>query len=308
MASKGELLIDDLVKTLEGAVDDFDSKVPELQSKMYKEALDLVSELETTSSRPKKLKVSLKNARIMARIRSQMQGAIVNDSYIKEVDSFLKTWDKVDKINGQYFSTITTTWKPSTVFAELKKQSLEAARERLLGTGISGSIVNRVNDILLANITTGGTYADFTEQLRTFLVTDENGDGALQKYSGQIVNDSISIYNSQYQQLATQDLGLTWYMYVGTLKKTSRAFCKALIDAKQDCMPFIHQSQIAEIVKGRICGKQVPLNEKTGLPEGMRPNTNSSNFIDYKGGYRCNHALIGVDEAIVPDELVKKYG
>lgn len=307
MPTRQEILIQDLVDALEGAVTKWNDGLPAIQSKQYKAALDLISELETTSTRPKRLKVSLRNAKIIARIKVQMKDAIANDAYLKSVDEYLKAWDKVDKINAAYFSTITSTWRPGTVFAELKKQAIESTKEALLGSGINANVTGKLNDILQQNITTGGKYADFTEQVRTFLMNDEAGDGALARYSKVYSIDAINNYNRQYTKLATDDLGLEWYQYVGSLLTTSREFCVKMIEAKKGCMPFIHVSQFPELLQGHICGDNIHIYDKTGLPDGMKANTTIYNLAEVAGGWGCYHAFIPVDEAIVPDELVAKF-
>lgn len=306
--TRQEKLILDLVETLEGAVEKFNERVPSMQTQMYKNALDLLSDLELTNDKPKRLKVSLKNAKIIAKIKANLRDAIVNDEYKKKVEEFLVTWDKVDEINGKYFSSITKTWKPGTVFEEIKLQTISSVKEKLLGSGMQANVVNKLEDILTQNISRPVTYADLTEQVRTFLVDDDNGAGALAKYSKTLVNDTIMGYNRQYHAAATQDLGMDWFMYVGTLKETSREFCKKMIEAKQGCMKFFHRSQIKDFLNGYICGERVEMNPKTKLPVGMKATTTVQSFIDDDaGGHGCNHAVIGVDEAVVPDDLVQQF-
>jgi hypothetical protein len=72
-------------------------------------------------------------------------------------------------------------------------------------------------------------------------------------------------------------------------------------------MPYIHVSQLEEIVSGNICGEQVPIYDKTGLPQGMIAGTNASNFRINRGGYNCNHQLYPVSAAVVPKELRDKF-
>ena len=114
-------------------------------------------------------------------------------------------------------------------------------------------------------------------------------------------------FSANYNATITDDLGLKWYKYDGSLKDTSRPFCDALIGAKKSCMPYIHVSQLEEIVNGQICGEQVPIYDKTGLPAGMIAGTNASNFRINRGGYNCNHQLYPVSAAVVPKELRDKF-
>ena len=154
---------------------------------------------------------------------------------------------------------------------------------------------------------TGGSRADFVEQVREFMLNTDAGDGKLVRYTKQIVTDSLNQFSANYNATLTDDLGLVWYKYDGSLKDTSRPFCDALIAAKKSCMPYIHVSQLEEIVSGNICGEQVPIYDKTGLPQGMIAGTNASNFRVNRGGYNCNHQLYPVSAAVVPKELRDKF-
>jgi hypothetical protein len=168
-------------------------------------------------------------------------------------------------------------------------------------------VSNKVKDVLIQNVTTGGSYTNFLKQIREHLTTSKSGDGALMKYSKQITTDSLNQYSAQYTQLVSQDLQLVWYKYVGSLRKTSRPFCRAMIEAKDGCMPYVHVSQIPELLKGVVCGKATPLSKKTGLPVGMIPGTNPANFQLLRGGYSCNHQFSPVSAALVPKSLRDRY-
>jgi hypothetical protein len=80
-----------------------------------------------------------------------------------------------------------------------------------------------------------------------------------------------------------------------------------MIEAKDGCMRYFHKSQIPELLSGKICGEQIHINKKSGLPDGMIKGTNVSNFNVNAGGFGCNHSIFGVSNALVPKELIKKF-
>jgi hypothetical protein len=142
-------------------------------------------------------------------------------------------------------------------------------------------------------------------QMRDFLLTNETGAGALEKYTKQITTDALNQYAAQYTNAVTNDLGLEWFMYTGSIIDTSRPLCKALIKKK-----YIHKSELPDIILGKFKefdeegGK---INPKTKLPEGMIPGTNASNFHIYRGGYQCGHQLIPIDASSVPEHIRLRF-
>jgi hypothetical protein len=158
-------------------------------------------------------------------------------------------------------------------------------------------------------VTTGGTRKEFTEQARKFLLAEDGGKGSLTKYASLIATDSLNTYSATYNSLITDDLGFEWFKYSGSLKKTSRDFCRELIDAsgRGGCLEYIHVSQIPKLLEGHICEVTVPLYDKTGLPEGMKDGTNPANFKINRGGWNCNHQLTGVPSVLVPKRLRDQY-
>ncbi|MFV0390746.1 MAG: hypothetical protein ACK5KP_02500 [Paludibacteraceae bacterium] len=172
----------------------------------------------------------------------------------------------------------------------------------LTGTGIDANVTNKLNDILLRSITSGGMYAGLVKDMSDFLTTTENGDGALKRYAQTWTNTSLNQFAGQNNKLMTDDLGLEWFMYVGSNKETTREFCDHL-NAKK----YIHKSEIPEVVKGHIDGHECEIYEKTGLPKGMIAGTNADNFQVNCGGWNCGHKLVPVAMEAVPKGVIDKF-
>lgn len=304
MASKGDLLISELIHVLDSSIDSFNSSVPAIERGMYSRVLELIKELDLSNGR---VKVTAKNMRILGSLKQELNNAILNKSFEKKIGELVKAYDKVESVQSQYFSTVAASFSPGAIFKEVKKQAIQSVRDGLAESGLSYNVTSKVQGILKQNITTGGRFTDLTEQMRAFLIDDKTGEGALARYSKQIVFDGLQQYSATYTQLATDDLGLNFFKYVGTLKETSREFCRTLIEAKNGCMPYIHRSQFSELLRGEICGHQVELNKKTDLPEGMKKETTVDNLQLLRGGWSCGHQLIPVSSAIVPKHLRERF-
>lgn len=297
-------LTDAIVGKLDVSSSTFGDALPLLQKRAYARVVELIGDLDTSNGN---VKVTAKNLKILANIRQELVDVIKTPEYEKSVGNYIKSFDAITELNRQYFSELKPAFEPSKLFDEIKKQAVQSVSQNLLGVGLEANIALKVEDILKKNIQSGTSFADLTDQVRVFLTDTDGSSGALVKYAKTYAVDAINTYNSQYTQLATDDLGLEWYKYNGSLLTTSRPFCKHLIDAKSQGMEFIHKSQFPELLKGRINGQQVPLNKKTGLPEGLKEGTNVFNLTIERGGYGCGHQFMPVSSAIVPKALRDKY-
>jgi len=298
-------IINDIQDLLEKRVNDFSDAMPEVQRQAYKEVLILAKDLDTASDGT--IKPTLKNVKMIAKIKQRLNEVILDGKYYKELDKVVSTYDQITKLQNAYFTSMVGEFTVPVVLAEVQKQSMEIIIESMGKEGMNAGVINRVRDILNKNVTTGGKIDDFIEEVRIYLNDTPDGDGALKKYSKQIVTDALNQYSAQYHQLISDDLGFKFYKYVGTLVKDSREFCKKIIEAKKGCMPVIHISQFSELLAGRICGEQIHINKKSGLPDGLIKGTNTSNIFVNRGGWQCGHQIYGIPKVLVPKDIWDKY-
>lgn len=300
--AKQQDITKELIKTIEDAIDGFGKKIPKHQQRIYDEIALLVKDLELQGD---SIKQSVNNLRIIGNIKSKLESIIISDTYTKDVSDYMKSFDTVTKLQNQYFGSLKAEFKPTPLLKEIRSQSLDATFESLTSNGINAAITDKVQDILRKNITSGSSYTQTMQQLRSFLLSDTGGQGALERYTKQITTDALNQYSAQYTNAVTNDLGLDWFQYTGALIETSRIFCRALIEKK-----YIHRSELPMIILGKF--KEFEdldgeINPKTKLPDGMIQGTNPSNFHIYRGGYQCGHQLIPVDETVVPVYLRNRF-
>lgn len=303
--AKPDDIIDEIQSLLEKRVNDFSDAMPAVQKQAYREVLILAKDLDTTSDGT--IKPTLKNVKMIAKIKQRLNEVILDGKYYKELEKVVSTYDQITKLQNQYFTLMVGNFTVPIVLAEIQKQSIDITLESMGKEGMNAGVINRVRDILNKNVTTGGKIDDFVEEVRIYLNDTPDGDGALKKYSKQIVTDALNQYSAQYNQLVSDDLGFKFYKYVGTLVKDSREFCVKIIEAKKGCMPLIHVSQFPELLNGLICGEQIHINKKSGLPTGLIKGTNTSNILVNRGGWQCGHQFYGQPKAIVPKDLWNKF-
>lgn len=280
--------IKELIKLIETSVTDFEKSLPGVQDKMFDSILELSKEF-TIPARTAKQQVA--NLKIIQRLKEKIKVIVLNPDYKAQVKDFVSKFSEVQQLQNKYFNSITENFTTKTLYDTIKLSYIDYTIEALTDAGVV-NVSSQIKKLLLQNITSGASYSKLVKEMRTYL---EGKDGALVKYARQITTDSLNQYSASYTKAVTQDLGLVWYRYVGSLIKTSRPFCKALVEKD-----YVHQSELPEVAAGIINGHQV---STAGMIEG----TNESTFMVYRGGYNCGHQLYPVSEFSVPIEIRNKF-
>jgi hypothetical protein len=274
-----------LVKLSDDSIDAFLSTLPATERKLYSEILNLVKELKLVRGSIEK---SVENIRLVNKLRSSVEGILQEHSYLKNVKEFKKVYDAVTLLQNEYFSLIAVKFKPTAVLKEIKKQTVKEVNTGLTERGLGTKVTDELTDILNLNIQTQQSYATLTEQLRSAILPTDEGGGIIQRHAGQLITDSVNQYTATYSKIISDDLGLEWFQYIGSLIITSRPFCVELIGKR-----YVHKSEISKIIHGNIDGKKVSL-------AGLNPDTTIENFQVLRGGYNCRHQLLPVSEVAVP--------
>lgn len=294
-------IVDELLQTIGDATSGFNNSIDPIQRDIYNDVELLVKDLDLNGD---KLANTVKNVKAIGALKNKIEKIILNKDYIGNVKDYVAAFDSVSKLQNNYFSELSNQTGPTKLLDVVKQQSIEQAVNSLTESGISANVTQGIQDILKRNITGGSSYTDLLKQMRNFILTNETGTGALERYTKQITTDSLNQFSAQYSQVLTNDLGLDeWYMYVGSNKDTTREFCERLTKKK-----YIHRSELADIVNGIIDGVQVPINPKTKTWYGGVPGTNVNNIQVVRGGYGCDHQLLPVNAAVVPQYLRAKFG
>jgi hypothetical protein len=298
----GSEIIQDLLKKIEDAIDGFQASIPAVQQDSFARITKLVKDMDI---RGDQLAATTKNVKAIGQLKAELEKAVLSVPYLDKVSEFLKAFNTVSDLQASYFKTIVDDFSIPKVLQAVKEQAVDATIEGLTEAGMRANVIEGATDILRTNITTGGKFSDLMDQMRDFIIGSPKVPGAMLRYTQQLTTDAINQYSAQYNQIVTDDLGLDWFQYVGSIIKTSRPLCKALVDKK-----WIHRSEIEDIIQGdfpEFKQQGGRLDARTGLPAGMIPGTNKYNFPIYRGGYNCGHQLVPVSAAAVPAFLKAKF-
>jgi len=291
----------ELIKTIDDAINGFNDSLPKIQKEILADVLDQIKKFDT---RDKRITNTVKNIRLLNTIKNRLKKIILTDNYKGEVKEFLKVFTDVSTFQNAYFAEAEKNFKPPTIVKEIKAQTIEDTINRLTEAGIGVNVSDKIAELLKQNVTTGVKYSDLAAQLREYILTTET-PGVLERYVKQIATDSVNQYSAQYMNTISGDLGYEWFRYQGKDILTTRPFCDAMTDRK-----FFHISEVPDLLAAKDLyyssedgQKQVPIYEKTGLPNGMIPDTNAENFFVRRGGFNCGHQIFPVIERLVPKDI-----
>jgi len=287
-----------ILSLIDKSASDFNKAIPGLQKDLYK---DLVKELQKLQTNEGNILSNVDNLKLIGSIRNKLEKIILSDDYIKNVSEYVKAFDAITGLQNQYFQEFNNKFRPKKTLKIIQELAVDSTLNSLTEAGINANVLEPVAELLRANITGGGNIADLMEGLRKKIVTDGNDLGGLERYTKQITTDALNQYSAQYHNTVSEDLGLEWYRYIGSNLTTTREFCEFLTKKE-----WVHKSELPRIIKGKIDGHQCNINKKSGLPLGMIPETNESNFITYRGGFNCGHQFFAVPTISVPVQVLER--
>lgn len=283
---------EDIQKQVDDALNAFGDSLSSIEKKMLREIELLIKDLDLDKSG--KIKITSANLKKVTSISKKLEKIVLNKRYTKEVGSFIHAFRENSQLQDKMYRHTKTA-----AMSALENLSIDMVADSLTESGVRANIVNPVKKMLVQNVSSGSNYSDLISQLREMLTPDD-GQGMVTKYVKTYALDSINTFSASYNTIISELGGYEWFTYTGSLIETSREFCEHMVKKK-----YFHVSEIPKILKGEIDGHKCDLSNKTGLPHGMKSETNKDNFHQLRGGWNCGHQIIGVPEATVP-KLVRE--
>jgi len=274
--------IEDLIKSAEEI---YSGRLVTIQNKLFNDLLVHYRQLDVDDDGF--IRQTAENRRIVNASHDTFHKSLKESGYQTALEKHLVVVNKINALNAAYFSGISDTFSPTRNFIKaLQGELISNMNTFILSDGLQANVILPLNQILAQNINTGGSFAGFIEQLKTYVTGNTNVQGKLLSYARVYVSDALFNYSRSYQQAVTADLGLEFYLYSGGLIDKSREFCQ------ERSGNFYHHKEIKQWANLSWQGK----NKLT---------TESSIFI-LAGGYKCGHSIIPVHASIVPDDVIQR--
>lgn len=283
-------LADQIASLIAGAEQRFTAVIGKIQDSLYRKLSSILKDVSLDSDGY--ILQNSANRTILRQAEGVFDDVIKSPTYQTAIEESLSVVPDIDDLNQRYFETISNVFKPNRVFIKsLQQQVIRNINTYLLQDGLQANIRLPLNQILNQNINSGGSLSGMLDQLKKFIVGEQN-EGRLMRYARTYLSDTLFNYSRGYQEAVTADLGLEFYLYMGGLTKAgkhsegSREFCI------ERAGKYFHKKEIEGWANLSWKGKN--------------PDTTESSIFVYAGGYNCRHSIIPVHVSIVPKDVVQR--
>lgn len=257
----------------------------------------ILSKLSKLSTVDGQFKISASNIRLISDISDDLKKVLLNTEYLDAVKLFASEFEVQASLND---SLIRSAFGevPNPVASEIYIQTAKRnAVEALIGSPVDTNFIKPIQGLLENAVINGSSLSDTMSAIKTFVEGGDGLEGKILKYSKQITNDAFAIADRSYTSILSDALDNEWFYYSGTEVDKTRCFCKGRVGN------YYHYLEIESWGRGENLGD---CNIGDGMWAGEIPSTNESTIYSYLGGYNCNHSLIPVSEAVVPESDMER--
>jgi hypothetical protein len=215
----------------------------------------------------------VKNLREMIKMKADISSTIVeNKAYQSQVKDLLGGFTELASLTDMYIGAILDQpLKQKALYNAILETNVAITKDALLGFGIRDNFGNSIQEVLRSNIAGTTNRAQLRKTLAEFIEGSDTNLPFLQRYIKQTTNDAVMVFNREYMQTITNDLGIGHYRYRGTKIAESRPFCVARV--------------------GKVYTKKEVEAWADLEWQGKMSGTNKTTIFSACGGYNCRHIL-----------------
>lgn len=267
MATLNEI-IQKRIERVSAVPNEFLTEVDKLNKNLLKEVEKLLSELDVSNGQ---ILLNSNNLDKIIEIEARLKEVFQGKEYVEALRSFASEFEKQRILNEEYFKILGQFSDSDLYKATVSASQKQAVRSLILPEEFSNELI----DILNAAVSSEQRFSDAVDQFRKVIIQDER----YKNYAKQIVFDSFAISDRRAHRLMAQESGLKYYRYEGSIKDTTRCFCR------ERAGKVYHIDQYKAWGRGEDIGRCETENDWDGRNE----NTNENSILDYLGGYNCRH-------------------
>lgn len=261
------------------------SAIGRVQKDLHNQLTGILKELELDSEGY--IKQNAGNRKILTTADNKINEVFSSSIYTTAVNNYVNVIPKVDVQNVKYFTSIDEGFKPKKLFLKnLQADTIATVEKYVLQDGLQSQVVNPLSQILNQNVNSGGQFAGFQQQVRDYILGNDQVEGRALSYTRTYLRDTMFTYSRTYQQSITNDLGLEYYLYSGGLIDKSRPFC-------------IHRA-------GKYYSHKEIESWASEEWAGKKQGTTESSIFLFAGGWNCGHSIIPVSTLVVPQEVIDR--
>jgi len=275
-----QAIIDRKVERLETIPDAFANRMVAIQRRKFSDVVALLDGLEYSNG---SIVINQANLLKIEQITEQIRNVLTEGEFETVVGELLQEFDTQAAITYRYYDAAFEAFEVPAIANEILAQKKREAVIDLLNS-TDEYLTNPMRQSLSNAVSGGATRKDLVEVFNLLINGDADTVGRLERATRQIVSDTFALSDRAVTNTVAEQLGLNWYLYTGGLLDTTRPFCKA-----RNGKYFRKEEVQSWATLGDWAGRMAGTDEKT--------------IFVTAGGYNCQHAILPVSEAAVPNRF-----
>lgn len=220
--------------------------------------------------------------------------ALKESKFSSEARSFIKNFDTVE----EFQMSIVKELNPSLRLNNIKftKQKNEIADEIIKSVTnkqmLENYIARPLKRIMQSHVSKGITYKQAREEIRKYVLKDENKRGVIGSRVNVLARESLLRFDGSINQKLVTEFDLDAFRIVGSLIKTSEPVCREMVNGT---------GRFAGMrINGKYAVKDIPLIiDKIKNDRSFVSGTNEGNYFKNRNHWGCRHTFI-------PTKFLKK--
>ena len=275
-----QAIIDRKVERLETIPDAFSNRMVAIQRRKFSDVVALLDGLDYSNG---SIVINQANLLKIEQITEQIRNVLTEGEFETVVGELLQEFDTQAAITYKYYDAAFEAFEVPAIANEILAQKKREAVIDLLNS-TDQYLTNPMRQSLSNAVSGGATRKDLVEVFNLLINGDADTVGRLERATRQIVSDTFALSDRAVTNTVAEQLGLNWYLYTGGLLDTTRPFCKA-----RNGKYFRKEEVQSWATLGDWAGRMAGTDEKT--------------IFVTAGGYNCQHAILPVSEAAVPNRF-----
>lgn len=259
---------------------DFDAAILLIEKKLLRDINKLFENVDIVAG---KLSSNQNTIDFINSLDNRIRTSLKKSGYNAAVSDLLTTFKPIQDNNIQAQATLNNINIQASSLNDLTKLETQNTIDKLLGSGISRDFIIPIRESIYRNIILGSSIQDAQETIRNYIISEDGKDSKLLRYAGQVAEDSLNQYGGTIQQKIKNELGLSDFIYFGTLITDSRCQCRYWVHKTklpgEELVDEIQMALDGDELDGCACS-------------GMIPDTTIDTFAINRGGFRCRHRAL----------------
>ncbi len=213
--------------------------------------------------------------------------ALKESKFSSEARNFIKNFDTVEEFQLSIVKQLNPSLRLNNI--KFNKQKNEIADEIIKSVTnkqmLENQIAKPLKRIMQQHVSKGITYKQAREEIRNYVLKDENKRGLIGSRVNILARESLLRFDGSINQKLVTDFDLDAFRIVGSLIKTSEPVCREMVKGTGRFSGMM--------VNGKYAVKDIPkIIDKIRNDKAFVEGTNEDNYFKNRNHWGCRHTFI----------------